>query len=281
MKRLAPLDVLPCVLLVLSQLSAENLNLTAEYCTNSSTFQNIQGTFQAYSVYIDVDAAMDEFKPLVVTCGLNALVPEECKDSVWATLPDTDIIVNGTIPYDHSFTKHYRPHIKQFATALYFEEHERAVISCITPLEGGGLLVSDTTTLDSIDELHAYKIIPGNVDVSVGNSFALTCITDNNRGLGVLTWTLWNEPDGYETLVTCSSTDPHQQSLCTIEDKVNGVPPHSVLTVSTENFKHSNETVEYTYRCNAAVNHTSQHMMLGEAHVTVHPAKVGSNTPPL
>jgi len=247
----------------------EVIDLTAESCSNTTTFHNIKGSFQAYSVYIDMDEGMDEFKPIVVTCGLNAAVPEECKELVEGTIENISISMNGTIK-DYMYSDYYRPNIKQFGSALHFEQHEKAEVKCITILSGGGVLVSNEKTISDIDELHPFMIFPAKQDVTVGHSYTLTCKTDVTRALDDLSWTLWNPVDGFETTVSCADDD--RFSCGTVKRTATNLPG-SVLTVSTSELEKNvtSTPIEFTYRCNSAVNHTHQHKMLGEARVTVHP----------
>ena len=263
------------LLLPIPVISAGQDLVPAQSCTDSNTLQNLDGTFQAYSLYLDLDPDMDEYKPMLVTCGLNKDVPEECKTLVEASIQNISIAVNGTIQ-DRMFSRRYVPNIIQFGAVLHFDRHEQADIACVTALDGGGFLVSNNRTVSNIDELHTYTIYPKSLDVIVGKSYTLTCVTDNARGLEELSWTIWNDSDGYETPLTCREETPHQKSTCEIKNSDSYDRPFSVLTASTS--QHFNSTVEYTYRCNAlAVNHTHQHRMLGEAIVKVHPKRVTYN----
>ena len=251
--------------------SVETEDLPDAACKHEDGAQHLQtGTFyNIYQLVYSTDG-WDEHGKLQVECKLSDEVRDKkCQDWVGSTVENVQLEINGTRK-DDEFEKEYSADKDTviFNGKLHYESHDKAEFSCVhSESKSGAKFVSLNKTVSRVDELHQFTITPEELHLTIGESFALTCTTDSDRGLGALQWKVKKNDDGVDRPLKPSSKTELGLNYRIIEfqDEL-----HSVLNVTTENDGKYKSRIDYTFYCTEKyLYHSKQN--LGEAKVTIHP----------
>ena len=241
-----------CIFLFVTKCT-ETKTLHADDCLTEQTLEALHGTFEVFTLdyrynekTTDDENDSEEFKCYI---PMN-----ECKELLESKnfTQGAQLSVNGTVQIEGSeVSSEFVDDQKIFNITLNYESHLNAKLTCMYIFKNV-TYTSEELNIGNIDEYHPLILTSPSTEITAGESYTLTCSTENARGLNIINW--FNAAEGKSYMKRLSCTKKYSCS----EEKVE-VPFASIITIETS--KDLETRKQLTYECSTIVlsSHKNQH----------------------